>query len=166
MESFDLGRQIHCHVLKVGLDLDVYVSNVLMDIYAKCGRMDNSVELFLESSCRNDFRDGEKALSMFLNIHEDQAQAAEVTNSSVLHACASLAALEVGNQIHSLTIQTNYDPDVVVSNGLIDMYAKCGNIKDARLVFDVMNKRDVVSWNDILSTYSMHGIGGEALRIF
>ncbi|KAM7465109.1 hypothetical protein LguiB_012671 [Lonicera macranthoides] len=178
MESFDLGRQIHCHVLKVGLDLDVYVSNVLMDVYAKCGRMDNSVELFLESSCRNDvtwntlivgyvqFGDGEKALSMFLDMHEDQVQATEVTYSSVLCACASFAALEVGIQIHSLTIKTIYDQDVVVSNGLIDMYAKCGNIKDARLVFDVMNKRDVVSWNAMLSAYSMHGLGGEALRIF
>lgn len=46
------------------------------------------------------------------------------------------------------------------------MYAKCGNIKPARLVFDMMGKRDEVSWNAIISAYAMHGLGKEALRMF
>ncbi|KAA8540030.1 hypothetical protein F0562_026722 [Nyssa sinensis] len=178
MEDLQLGKQIHSHVLKVGLDSDVFVSNALMDVYAKCGRMEKSMELFVESTNRNDvtwntiivgyvqWGEGEKALNLFLTMLEDQAQATEVTYSSVLRACAILASLEPGVQIHSLTIKTLYDKDIVVGNALIDMYAKCGSIKDARLVFDMMGKRDVVSWNAMISGYSMHGLGGEALRIF
>ncbi|XP_057948894.1 putative pentatricopeptide repeat-containing protein At5g13230, mitochondrial [Malania oleifera] len=178
MEGLDLGIQIHCHVLKVGLDLDVFVQNALMDVYAKCRRMDYSMELFVESPNKNDVTwntmivgyvqlgDGEKALNLFLNMLGCQVQATEVTYSTVLRACASLAALEPGIQIHSSTIKTNFYEDIVVGNALIDMYAKCGNIKDARLVFDMMNDQDEVSWNAMISGYSMHGLGREAIRIY
>ncbi|KAL6969206.1 hypothetical protein U1Q18_028929, partial [Sarracenia purpurea var. burkii] len=178
MACSDLGMQLHCHVLKVGLDSNVYVSNALMDVYAKCGKMENSVEIFVESTSRNDVTwntlivgyvlsgDGDKALKLFLHMLEEQVQATEVTYSSVLRASAGLAALEPGTQIHSLTIKTIYDKDTIVGNALIDMYAKCGSINDARLVFDLMIKRDVVSWNAMISGYSMHGLGVEALGIF
>ena len=178
MEGLNLGKQVQCHVIKVGLDTDVFVSNALMDVYAKCGKMENCLELFAESPHKNDVTwntvivgyvqlgDGEKALRLFLNMLECLVQATEVTYSSALCACASLAILETGIQIHSLTVKTAFDKEIVVSNALIDMYAKCGSIKDARLVFDLMNKKDEVSWNAMISGYSMHGLGRDALRIF
>ncbi|KAG6712404.1 hypothetical protein I3842_05G101200 [Carya illinoinensis] len=178
MEGLELGKQIHSHVLKVGLFSDVFVSNALMDVYAKCGRTDNSLDLFLESPNRNSVTwntmivgyvqsgDGEKALKLFLNMLEYQVLATEVTYSCVLRACASLTALDTGVQIHSLTVKTVYDMNIVVGNALIDMYAKCGSIKDARLVFDSLNERDEVSWNAMISGYSMHGLGREALKVF
>ncbi|KAJ7982688.1 putative Pentatricopeptide repeat-containing protein [Quillaja saponaria] len=178
MEGLDLGKQFHSYVLKVGLHSDVFVSNALMDVYAKCGRMENSVKLFEESPNQNDVTwntiivgfvqlgDEGKALSLFVKMLEYQMHVSEVTFSSALRACASLAAMEQGLQIHSLTVKTIYNKDIVVANSLIDMYAKCGSIKDARLVFDLMNKRDEVSWNAMISGYSTHGLGEEALTIF
>ncbi|XAR57032.1 hypothetical protein NMG60_11025032 [Bertholletia excelsa] len=177
MASLDLGKQTHAHVLKVGLDSDIFVSNALMDVYAKCGKIENSMELFVESN-RNDVTwntmivgyvqlgEGEKALNLFQHMLEDQVQATEVTYSSILRASAGLAALELGTQIHSLIIKTIYDDNTAVCNALIDMYAKCGSIKDACSVFDLMSKRDVVSWNAMISGYSMHGLGSQALGIF
>lgn len=178
MESLVLGMQIHCHVVKVGLDSDVFVSNALMDVYAKCGKIENSMDLFVESANRSDVSwntmivgyvqlgDGEKALTLFSDMLRWQVQATEVTYSSALRASASLAALEPGLQIHSATVKTIYDKDTVVGNSLIDMYAKCGRIKDARLVFDKLKQRDEVSWNAMISGYSMHGLGKEALKLF
>lgn len=177
-EAFDLGRQIHGHVLKLGLVLDVFVSNALMDVYAKCGKMENSVDLFEEAISRNEVSwntiivgyvqlgEGEEALHLFLTMLKNQVPATEVTYSTILRACASLAAFNTGIQIHPLTIKTIYDQDTLVGNALIDMYAKCGKIRDARLVFDTMSKKDVVSWNTMVSAYSMHGLGGEALQVF
>lgn len=178
MEALNLGTQVQSHIIKVGLDSNVYVSNALMDVYAKCGRMESSMELFVKSQCRNDVSwntvivgymqlgDGEKALRMFLDMLEYQVHPTEVTFSIALRACASLAALEPGLQIHSLTVKTTFDKDIVVSNSLIDMYAKCGSIRDAQLVFDLMREQDEVSWNAMISGYSMHGLGREALIIF
>ncbi|XWS54062.1 hypothetical protein CRYUN_Cryun10bG0056700 [Craigia yunnanensis] len=178
MGDLDLGKQMHGLVLKVGLDIDVFVSNALMDVYAKCGRIEDSLELFEKSINRNEVSwntmivgyvhcgDAEKALGFFLKMLGNRVPATEVTYSSVLCASASLAALELGTQIHSLTVKTNYAKNTVVHNALIDMYAKCGRIRDARLVFDMMNERDEVSWNAMISGYSMHGLAMEALNIF
>ncbi|KAI6678972.1 hypothetical protein NL676_039768 [Syzygium grande] len=136
MESLQLGEQVHCNVLKIGLDSDVFVSNALMDVYAKSGRIDISVKIFEESQATNDVTcntlivgfaqigEGQKALSLFSNMLDHRLMASEVTYSSVLRACAGLASLEPGNQIHSLTIKTTYDKNTVVGNSLIDMYAK------------------------------------------
>ncbi|EOX99670.1 Tetratricopeptide repeat-like superfamily protein [Theobroma cacao] len=178
MGDIELGKQMHGLVHKVGLDLDVFVSNAVMDVYAKCGRIEDSMQLFEKSINRNDVSwnimivgyvrcgDAVKALGLFLEMLENRVLATEVTYSSVLCASASLAALELGTQIHSLAIKTNYAKNTVVDNALIDMYSKCGRIRDARLVFDIMNERDEVSWNAMISGYSMHGLGIEALKIF
>ncbi|RDX85114.1 putative pentatricopeptide repeat-containing protein, mitochondrial, partial [Mucuna pruriens] len=176
--SLNLGMQIHSYVLKVGLDSNVFVSNALMDVYAKCGEIENSVKLFMDSGEKNEVTwntiivgyaqlgDGERALNLFSNMLGYDIQPTEVTYSSVLRASASLVALEPGRQIHSLTVKTMYSKDIVVANSLIDMYAKCGRIEDARLTFDKMDKRDEVSWNAVICGFSMHGLGMEALNLF
>ncbi|WCJ26074.1 Tetratricopeptide repeat (TPR)-like superfamily protein [Euphorbia peplus] len=178
MECLDLGKQMHSHVVKVGLNTNVFVSNALTDVYSKSGRMESAVELFMELPNRNEVTwntiivgyvqsdDQEKALSLFKDMHEFQVQLTEVTYSSILRAIASLAALELGTQIHSLLVKTNYDKDPVAGNALIDMYAKCGCIKHARSVFDILGEHNEVSWNTMISGYSTHGLGTEALRIF
>ncbi|KAK7273281.1 hypothetical protein RIF29_14330 [Crotalaria pallida] len=178
LSLLNLGRQIHSYVIKVGFDSNVFVSNALMDVYAKSGEIENSVKLFVESPEQNDVTwntiivgyvqlgDGEKAMNLFSYMLEYDMQPTEVTYSTVLRACASLAALEPGLQIHSLTIKTTYNKECVVANSLIDMYSKCGRINDARLIFDKMSKRDEVSWNAMICGYSMHGFGIEALNLF
>ncbi|KAL3655929.1 hypothetical protein CASFOL_000325 [Castilleja foliolosa] len=176
--SLELGTQIHCQMVKVNLDLNVFASNALMDMYAKCGKMEASMSLFLESRNRNEVSwntmivgcvqlgDAEKAFLLFLNMCEENVHATEVTYSSLLRGAACLAALEAGIQIHATTIKTIYDRDYAVSNALIDMYAKCGRINDACSVFDAMTEHDVVSWNSMVSAYSMHGLGADALKTF
>ncbi|KAI9122420.1 hypothetical protein K1719_006260 [Acacia pycnantha] len=178
LPALNLGEQIHSCVLKVGLDSNVFVSNTLMDVYAKCSEMENSMKLFVESPEHNDVTwntmivgyvqlgDEEKALNMFVSMLAYPILPTEVTYSSVLRACASLTSLKQGHQVHSLTVKTIYDKDTVVANSLVDMYAKCGSILDSRIVFDRMRKRDEVSWNAMICGYSMHGLGVEALNIF
>lgn len=49
---------------------------------------------------------------------------------------------------------------------LVDMYAKCGRIGTARRLFEIMPRRNLVSWNAMLSGLSMHGMGAEVLKLF
>uniref|UniRef100_A0A7N0V2F2 DYW domain-containing protein n=1 Tax=Kalanchoe fedtschenkoi TaxID=63787 RepID=A0A7N0V2F2_KALFE len=178
IQELDLGRQIHSLVLRFGLDVDIFVSNALTDMYSKCGDIENSMQIFNASLHKNDvtwntmivghvqFGDQLTAFSLFSDMIKEQVQATQVTYSSVLCACASSASLKPGTQVHSLTIKTVYDKNVAVCNSLIDMYAKCGNIKGACLVFDKMKCRDGVSWNSMIQAYSLHGLGAAAVRIF
>ena len=57
---------------------------------------------------------------------------------------------EVGKEVHAHIIDTEYESDMCVGNALVNMYSKCGSLGDARLVFDKMGKRDVISWNALI----------------
>lgn len=99
---------------------------------------------------------------LMLRISPDQ-----FTFSSCLCACASIASLNHGKQIHGYFTRTHFRPNTIVVSSLIDMYSKCGSIEMARLVFDLMgNKRDVVLWNTIVSALAQHGHGEEAIQMF
>lgn len=73
--------------------------------------------------------------------------------NSLLKASGRVAALREGREIHGLGVKMGFDSDPFVQTGLVGMYAACGCIQDARLVFDKMTYRDVVSWNIMIDGY-------------
>lgn len=178
MGGLNLGKQVHGHVVKVGFDCEIFVANALIDVYAKCGDMEASIDIFSRLPHGNDVSwntvivgyvqlgFGEDALRLFHQMQVAQVLGTQVTYSSALRACASIAAIELARQVHSLISKTTFNNDIVVSNSLIDTYAKCGNIKDARSVFDMMREHDVISWNAMISGYAIHGLGLDALSLF
>ncbi|GLT77873.1 hypothetical protein SLA2020_494280 [Shorea laevis] len=89
-----------------------------------------------------------------------------VTISSVLSVCAELAALNLGREIHSHVVRALMESNILVGNGLINMYTKCGGFKEAQLVFEKIDGRDLISWNSMISGYGMHGLGENALKTF
>ena len=90
----------------------------------------------------------------------------QVTLASVLSACTALVALQQGKEIHAYIIRFGYEFDISVSNALVTMYSKCGNVEDAYKVFCKMLERDVVSWNAIIAGYAQNVDGENALKLF
>eukprot|EP01018_Ginkgo_biloba_P036923 Gb_03481 [translate_table: standard] len=106
------------------------------------------------------------ALILFRQMQLTSVKPNSVTFASVLPACANLAALEFGKGVHEDIVRSGFQSDVFVGNGLVDMYAKCGSIEDARKVFDKMPSHNVVSWTAMIVGYAMHGSGEAALQLF
>ncbi|KAF9590490.1 hypothetical protein IFM89_035463 [Coptis chinensis] len=88
------------------------------------------------------------------------------TLSFVIKACGNLVAVDEGRQIHGLMLKCGVDRDVFSSNGLIHMYATCGDIDPARKLFDTSWERDMVSWNSMLSGYVNCGLLEQAKCLF
>ncbi|KAJ8479310.1 hypothetical protein OPV22_023037 [Ensete ventricosum] len=176
--GLDMGGQVHGRVVKIGLDTEIFVANALINLYAKCGNMDASMVIFSDLSNSNDVSwntlivgymqlgFGEEALKLFSQMHVAQVPKSQVTYSSALQACVNIAAIEQARQVHSLIAKTTLSDDAVVSNSLVDTYAKCGSIKDAHKVFDVMKECDLISWNALICGYALHGLGTDALGLF
>ncbi|XP_056161993.1 pentatricopeptide repeat-containing protein At1g71420 [Syzygium oleosum] len=92
---------------------------------------------------------------------DDQAFAA------LFHACARHRCLEQGEALHRyMLLNQNGPPDLFVSNHLVNMYAKCGDLEGARKVFDDMPHRNHVSWTALVSGYAQHGRGDECFSLF
>eukprot|EP01018_Ginkgo_biloba_P019597 Gb_25048 [translate_table: standard] len=145
---------------------------------AQNGRIDEAFELFQKMPGKNvvswtamiaGFVQNEhfdEALKLFQRMQLTDVKPNADTFTSVLPACANLAALENGKTVHEDIIRRGSQFDVFVGNALVDMYAKCGRIDDACRVFDKMPKRSVISWTAMIVGYGMHGYGKEALKIF
>uniref|UniRef100_A0A804PQD3 Pentatricopeptide repeat-containing protein n=1 Tax=Zea mays TaxID=4577 RepID=A0A804PQD3_MAIZE len=87
------------------------------------------------------------------------------TYPSVLRTCGELRDSAIGRGIEKRILTWRYGLDMYVWNALVGMYAKCGEMKDARRVFDGMPARDVVSWNSMVSGYVSAGMWGEAFDL-
>uniref|UniRef100_J3LQ34 DYW domain-containing protein n=2 Tax=Oryza brachyantha TaxID=4533 RepID=J3LQ34_ORYBR len=178
MVQLDLGKEIHNHAIKVGHESDLFVGNALMDLYAKCNDMESSLKVFSSLRDANEVSwntivvgfsqsgFGEDALSVFCEMRAAQMPCTQVTYSSVLRACASTASIKHAGQIHCLIEKSTFNNDTVIGNSLIDAYAKCGYMRDARMVFQNLKECDVVSWNAIISGYALHGQATDALELF
>lgn len=58
------------------------------------------------------------------------------------------------------------EDNVVINTAMIDMYCKCGRVDMARIAFDCMKEKNVKSWTAMVAGYGMHGLSGEALKVF
>ncbi|XP_074359399.1 pentatricopeptide repeat-containing protein At5g59600 [Apium graveolens] len=88
------------------------------------------------------------------------------TISSLLPACATLADLKHGKEIHNYAVVRGFEKDTFVSSALIDMYSKCGSIFNAETLFTNMSERNTVTWNSMIFGYANHGYCKEAIRLF
>ena len=44
--TLQYGKEIHDHVIRNGFEFDVFVGNSIIDMYAKCGRLEEALQLF------------------------------------------------------------------------------------------------------------------------
>ncbi|PKA62835.1 Pentatricopeptide repeat-containing protein [Apostasia shenzhenica] len=89
-----------------------------------------------------------------------------ITLITVLPACASLAALAKGKEIHGYAIRHEVDVDIAVGSALVDMYAKCACLSVSNRVFERMPTHNVITWNELIMAYGMNGHGKKALQLF
>ncbi|OVA11779.1 Pentatricopeptide repeat [Macleaya cordata] len=178
LSNVSFGQQIHGHIVKNSLEDDGFVGTALVDMYTKCGCLDNAHVIFTRLKERDLFtwtaiisgyaqaNQGEKAVKCFRQMQREGVIPNEFTLASCLKGCSSIAALENGRQLHSRVIKSGQSGDVFVISALVDMYGKCGSIEDAEAVFESSVSRDIVSWNTIICGYSQHGHGEKALQAF
>jgi pentatricopeptide repeat protein len=109
---------------------------------------------------------GKQALDLFCQMHRAGAKPNQFTFASFLRACTGLVSLEQGMQVHAFASKTGFGLDMFVGSALVDMYAKCGDIEDARKVFDEMLEKNAVSWTAMIAGYAQNGFVDEALVLF
>lgn len=171
-------RKVHDDAAKVGLDFDVRVGNALVHMYAKCGSMDDARRVFygmvdrdvvswtvmIGGLAQHGF--GREAFSLFLQMQREGFVPNLTTYLSILNGKASTGALEWVKEVHTHAVNAELDSHLRVGNALIHMYAKCGSIENARLVFDRMEDRDIISWNAMIGGLAQNGHGREAFSHF
>uniref|UniRef100_A0A7N0UGJ7 Uncharacterized protein n=1 Tax=Kalanchoe fedtschenkoi TaxID=63787 RepID=A0A7N0UGJ7_KALFE len=161
------GIQIHGLMSKIGYAADVYAGSALLDLYSKCGNVESARTFFDGMTVRNTVSwnslitcyeqngPASEALELFVIMMQWGFIPDEVTLASVTSACASLSAINEGLQIHAHAFKVDkFRDDLILGNALVDMYSKCGRMKEARWIFDRMPIRSVVSGTSMVSGYA------------
>ncbi|OEL27474.1 Pentatricopeptide repeat-containing protein [Dichanthelium oligosanthes] len=140
-DALHQGRVIHSYLVKLGLNGDVTVCNSLLSMYARCLDFPSAMDVFHDTNGRD-----------------------VVTWNSILTACVQHQHLE---EVHAYAFKVGLVGDAMLSNGLIDTYAKCGSLDDANKLFEIMGTgRDVFSWSSLIVGYAQFGYAKEALDLF
>ncbi|CAN1846252.1 Pentatricopeptide repeat-containing protein At4g14050, mitochondrial [Linum perenne] len=104
---------------------------------------------------------------LFIEMRRDDIKIVDpLVVSTVVSACANLASLEFGKQVHGLVVALGFESCLFVDNALVDMYAKCSDLLAARRIFDAMIWRDVVSWTSLIVGEAQHGKAKEVLDLY
>ncbi|KAG5021867.1 hypothetical protein AAZX31_07G065800 [Glycine max] len=85
---------------------------------------------------------------------------------TVLSSCAKTLNWHLGIQIHAYMIRSGYEDNLFLSSALVDFYAKCFAILDARKVFSGMKIHDQVSWTSLITGFSINRQGRDAFLLF
>ena len=90
----------------------------------------------------------------------------QVTVTGLLPACGLMGSIHRGKELHGLIYRMGFDMNVFVATALIDVYSKCGTVKDAWDVFDRIPIKNVASWNAMIGCYGKHGLVDSSIQLF
>lgn len=177
-QALNHGMEIHTQIIKSGMGLESFVGSALVDMYSKCGKVEEAEKLHVRLETQTIVswnaiisglslhEQGEEAQRFFCRMIEMGVKPDNFTYATILDVCANLATIALGKQVHAQIIKQELLGDAYVTSTLVDMYSKCGELVDCRLVFEKAPNRDFVTWNAMLCSYSQHGLGENALDIF
>ena len=174
----ELGRQLHCSLMKMDMESDSFVGVGIVDMYSKCGLLEDARMVFdllpekdliaWNAIIYGYSQNGEdiEALALFADMHKEGIRFNQTTLSTILKSTASLQILHVCRQVHALSVKSGFPSDIYVVNSLIDSYGKCSHVEDAERIFEECPIGDLVSFTSMITAYAQYGRGEEALKLY
>ncbi|EOY04173.1 Mitochondrial editing factor 22 [Theobroma cacao] len=178
VEDLEHGKSIHGCVIKMGLELEPDLLIALTAMYAKCGQVMVARSFFdqmkvpnlilwnamISGYAKNGY--AEEAVELFRKMISNNIRTDSITARCAVVACAQVGSLGLARWMDNYISKSEHRDDIFVNSALIDMFAKCGNVDMARMVFDRTLEKDVVVWSAMIVGYGLHGRGREALDLY
>ncbi|KAH7421274.1 hypothetical protein KP509_13G049100 [Ceratopteris richardii] len=176
--SFTDGRLLHSLVVEDCIDSDPCLGITLLNMYHHCGTLDDVISIFHGFPTHNivsfnamlaiysEHEQGNAAFELFQRIQYEGFSADYVTFISILDACAGFIDLVQARSLHVNLIESKINSDVKQKTALLNMYSKCGDFEGAKDIFESLPAKDLAAWNAMITAFSDHGRGKEALELF
>lgn len=171
MAILEQGKQLHAHVLSVGLEHTSMVCSALIIMYAKCGSIAEASKIFMDSlkddviswtamiSGYAEHGHSQEAIELFENIQKVGLRPDSVTFIGVLTACSHAGMVDLGfHYFNSMSKDYHITPSKEHYGCMVDLLCRAGRLRDAeRLIRSMPFQRDDVVWSTLLRACRVHG---------
>ncbi|AEE82609.1 putative protein [Arabidopsis thaliana] len=176
-----MGKQLHCCVVKSGLESSPFAISALIDMYSNCGSLIYAADVFHQeklavnssvavwNSMLSGFlinEENEAALWLLLQIYQSDLCFDSYTLSGALKICINYVNLRLGLQVHSLVVVSGYELDYIVGSILVDLHANVGNIQDAHKLFHRLPNKDIIAFSGLIRGCVKSGFNSLAFYLF
>lgn len=177
--ALDLGKWIHGYVKEHGFDQYVKVNTALIDMYAKCGSLDDAVSVF-ESMAFKDtpawsamimayalHGQGGRAISLFEDMRKARVQPDGITFLGLINACNHTGWVEEGwKYFISMKDKYGINPGIKHYGCMLDLLGRAGRLDEAyKFIEELPVKPTLVLWRTLLAACSSHGNVDMAARV-
>ncbi|KAL6570207.1 hypothetical protein OROMI_014721 [Orobanche minor] len=171
LAALDQGKWLDAYIRKKGLKVNIILGTTLVNMYMKCGSVDNAMEIFygMEEKGVSSYNalilglatngQVEKSLAMFEEMNEYRISPNEITFVAVLGACRHMGLVEKGRQYFDSMMKVyKIEPNIKHYGCLVDLLGRAGLLKEAEELIDTMPMApDVATWGALLGACKKHG---------
>ncbi|XP_068636229.1 pentatricopeptide repeat-containing protein At2g39620 [Aristolochia californica] len=164
------GTNLHSYIIRSGFISNTLVGNSLIDMYAKCGRLDLAQEIFSQMDNRdrvswNAMLSGyavhghaKDALKLFSLMKDSSIEADAVSFVSILSACRHGGFVQEGMDLfEAMSSQHRLEPNVEHYACIVDLLGCAGRLEEAyRLIGTMPMTPDAGVWGALLGACRMH----------
>lgn len=177
-KALEEGQNIHAAIFMQSCVIDIALVTSLINMYGKSGSLHDARSCFTKFPYQNvapwtamisalaQHGHSMEALHLLYQMQLQGIKPDKITFMCALEACTSMEVTVAGQLVHIYVIDVGFDDDPFIENAIVVMYANCGRLDDAKLVFDRSLHQDVVSWTGMIGAFVQSGQGKEALVLF
>lgn len=176
---FREGTQVHCRIVCLGFNLNLFVGSSLTNLYMNMGLDNVALKLFDELPEQSletwnlvfrrfcDVGRVEELLDFYSRMKMNGLEPNGLTFCYLIRGCSGGRFLNEGKQLHCHAFKSGWvELNIFVANALVDLYSACRSLADARKAFEAIPTEDLISWNSIVWVYAENGLLFDALRLF
>ncbi|KAG0471032.1 hypothetical protein HPP92_015578 [Vanilla planifolia] len=169
--SLEHGRMVHSRILKSTFQLDVGVGNTVMDMYFKCGIIEDA-QLVFQTMTKIDVVSwttiisgfgqhgkGREALKLFKMMEERGFIPDGVTFLGALSACSHGGLVDEGIKLFKSMVDVYcIQPRKEHFACVVDLFGRAGRLNEADSFIEEMGlKSDALVWETLLAGCELHG---------
>ncbi|KAK9219279.1 hypothetical protein WN943_007921 [Citrus x changshan-huyou] len=169
--ALDQGIWIHDHVKRNSICVDAVLGTALVDMYAKCGRLDMAWKVFEDMKMKEVFTwnamigglamhgRADDAIELFFKMQREKMRPDRITFACVLSACAHAGMIDRGLQALTYMQQMyGIDPEVEHYGCIVDLLGRAGYLAEAEEVISSMPMEpNAAVWEALLGACRKHG---------
>ncbi|KAI6676841.1 hypothetical protein NL676_037637 [Syzygium grande] len=177
--SLELGKWIHEYVKRQGLDEYVKVNTAVIDMFAKCGSLEDAVSVFQNMKIKDtqawsamimayaSHGHCSRAISMFEEMVRARVLPDDITFLGLLHACSHTGLVEEGYRFfYDMENVYGIDPGIKHFGCMVDLLGRAGQLDEAyNFINELPIKPTPILWRTLLSACSSHNNIDMAKRV-